>query len=69
MCRWLGYSGASVCLEELILKPEHSLIDQSLKAHSGAKTTNGDGFWIGWYSERGTLGVYKDFRPADRPHR
>jgi len=29
MCRWLAYSGNPAFLDELILKPEHSLIDQS----------------------------------------
>ncbi len=64
MCRWLAYSGAPLYLEELILKPEHSLIDQSLESHSGATTTNGDGFGIGWYGEREMPGVYKDVQPA-----
>ncbi len=64
MCRWLAYSGAPLYLEELILKTEHSLIDQSLESHSGATTTNGDGFGIGWYGERETPGVYKDVQPA-----
>lgn len=64
MCRWLGYSGAPLYLEELILKPEHSLIDQSLESHSGATTTNGDGFGIGWYGDRDTPGIYKSVQPA-----
>ncbi|MDJ0950216.1 MAG: class II glutamine amidotransferase [Alphaproteobacteria bacterium] len=64
MCRWLGYAGAPVYLEELILKPDHSLIDQSLEARSGATTTNGDGFGIGWYGDREIPGVYKDVKPA-----
>lgn len=64
MCRWLGYSGAPLYLEELILQPEHSLIDQSLESRSGATTTNGDGFGIGWYGKRDTPGVYKDIQPA-----
>lgn len=64
MCRWLGYSGAPLYLEELIVKPENSLIDQSLESHSGETTTNGDGFGIGWYDERETPGVYRDVQPA-----
>jgi glutamine amidotransferase len=64
MCRWLAYSGAPLYLEELIFKPEHSLIDQSLSANSGPSTTNGDGFGIGWYGSRDTPGVYKDIQPA-----
>ncbi|MET8701908.1 class II glutamine amidotransferase [Kitasatospora sp. NPDC004723] len=49
MCRWLAYSGSPIILEELLYKPEHSLIDQSLHARMGVETTNGDGFGIGWY--------------------
>ncbi len=64
MCRWLGYSGAPLYLEELLLKPEHSLIDQSLESKQGAETTNGDGFGLGWYGERPEPGVYKDTGPA-----
>jgi predicted glutamine amidotransferase len=64
MCRWLAYSGSPVAMEELILKPEHSLIDQSLHAQLGAETTNGDGFGIGWYSAGETPGVFRGVEPA-----
>jgi glutamine amidotransferase len=64
MCRWLAYSGGPIFLDEAIIKPQHSLIDQSLHAHSGATTTNGDGFGVGWYGKRDIPGVYKDLRPA-----
>ena len=64
MCRWLGYSGAPLYLEELLFKPEHSLIDQSLESKEGAETTNGDGFGVGWYGEPVEPGVYKDIEPA-----
>lgn len=64
MCRWLAYSGGPIYLEEVIVKPEHSLIDQSLNAHSGATATNGDGFGIGWYGKREIPGVYKTVQPA-----
>jgi predicted glutamine amidotransferase len=64
MCRWLAYSGSPLYLEELVFKREHSIIDQSLSAHSGPTPTNGDGFGIGWYGSRDTPGVYKDVQPA-----
>jgi glutamine amidotransferase len=64
MCRWLAYSGGPIFLDEALIKPEHSLIDQSLHSHSGATTTNGDGFGVGWYGKRDIPGVYKDLRPA-----
>jgi len=47
MCRWLAYSGSPVLLEELLYKPDHSLIDQSLHSRLGATTINGDGFGVG----------------------
>ena len=64
MCRWLAYSGNPICLEELIFKPEHSLIDQSLAARATATTTNADGFGIGWYGDRSFPGLYRDIQPA-----
>lgn len=51
-------------LEELLFKPEHSLIDQSLHAKLSATTTNGDGFGIGWYDNKDTPGVYHSVEPA-----
>jgi glutamine amidotransferase len=49
MCRWLAYSGTPILLEELLYRPEHSLIAQSLHSRMGVETTNGDGFGVGWY--------------------
>jgi glutamine amidotransferase len=64
VCRWLAYSGSPVLLEELILKPKHSLIDQSLHSRLGAETTNGDGFGVGWYGTSETPGVFRSVEPA-----
>jgi glutamine amidotransferase len=64
MCRWLAYSGAPVLLEDLLLKPKHSLIDQSLHSRMGAETTNGDGFGIGWYGVGDTPGMFHSTEPA-----
>jgi glutamine amidotransferase len=64
MCRWLAYSGSPVRLEELLYKPEHSLIDQSLHSKLGAETTNGDGFGLGWYGIGETPGVFHSVEPA-----
>jgi glutamine amidotransferase len=64
MCRWLAYSGSPVLLEELLYKPAHSLIDQSLHSRLGATTTNGDGFGIGWYGVGDTPGVFHGIEPA-----
>ena len=60
----LAYSGSPIGIDDLLYKPEHSLIDQSLHSKLGAETTNGDGFGIGWYDEAGTPGVYRCIEPA-----
>jgi predicted glutamine amidotransferase len=64
MCRWLAYSGSPVLLEELLYKPQHSLVVQSLHSQLGAETTNGDGFGVGWYGTTGTPGVFRSTEPA-----
>ena len=64
MCRWLAYSGSPIRLEELLVKRDRSLIDQSLHSRLGATTTNGDGFGVGWYDEDGRRGVYRSTHPA-----
>jgi predicted glutamine amidotransferase len=64
MCRWLAYSGSPVRIEDLLYRPAHSLIDQSLHSRLGAETTNGDGFGIGWYGVADTPGVYRSIEPA-----
>lgn len=64
MCRWLAYSGTEVRLEEMLYKPAHSLIDQSLHSRLGVETTNGDGFGLGWYGEGSTPAVFRSIEPA-----
>jgi predicted glutamine amidotransferase len=64
MCRWLAYSGSPILLDELLYKPAHSLIDQSMHARLGATTTNGDGFGVGWYAGDRTPGVFRAVGPA-----
>jgi predicted glutamine amidotransferase len=67
MCRWLAYSGTPVLLDNILYKPAHSLIDQSLHSRMGVETTNGDGFGIGWYSQESgsdTPAIVRDTGPA-----
>lgn len=65
MCRWLAYSGSPVLLDELLYKPDHSLIDQSLHARLGVETTNGDGFGVGWYGANTSQpAVFRSVEPA-----
>jgi len=64
MCRWLAYSGPPLQLSDVLMRPDHSLIDQSRNARQNVETTNGDGFGVGWYGEPATPGVYRDTHPA-----
>jgi glutamine amidotransferase len=64
MCRWLAYSGSPVLLEELLYKPKHSLIVQSLHSQLGAEETNGDGFGIGWYGLEEVPALFHSIEPA-----
>jgi predicted glutamine amidotransferase len=64
MCRWMAYSGDPILVEDVLFRPAHSLIDQSLHSRMGATTTNGDGFGIGWYGDGATPALFKNIEPA-----
>ena len=64
MCRWMAWHGQPLLVEELLLKPKHGLVDQSLHSRMGAETTNGDGFGLGWYGTGEGPGVYRSVAPA-----
>ena len=50
MCRHFAYVGPSVTLEKLIIKPKHSLLQQSFAPrYQTHGTINADGFGVGWY--------------------
>jgi len=62
----MAYSGDPILADDLLFRPEHSIIDQSLHARLGGVTTNGDGFGIGWYGNGGETApaVFKGTHPA-----
>ncbi|MBH0118273.1 class II glutamine amidotransferase [Rhodococcus sp. NPDC003382] len=60
----MAYSGEPILAEDLLFRPVHSLIDQSLHSQLGATTTNGDGFGIGWYGEGPRPALFKSIEPA-----
>jgi glutamine amidotransferase len=64
VCRWLAYQGPSIRIDELLFRPEHSLIDQSMSSRSSDTPTNGDGFGLGWYGARNQPGMFRSIRPA-----
>ena len=49
MCRWLAYSGPSIPLDQLLLRPKHSLLAQSLHAWESTFEVNADGFGMVQY--------------------
>jgi predicted glutamine amidotransferase len=64
MCRWMGWIGQSVLIEELLFKTQHGIVDQSLHSRMGAEPTNGDGFGLGWYGAGEGPAVYRSVSPA-----
>jgi predicted glutamine amidotransferase len=64
MCRWMAWHGQPLLIDELLFKPKHGLIDQSLHSRMGAETTNGDGFGLGWYGAGEGPGVFRSVAPA-----
>jgi predicted glutamine amidotransferase len=64
MCRWLGYFGDPIRIEELVYNTTHSLVEQSRAARLTTNLTNADGFGIGWYGTAELPGVYHNVAPA-----
>jgi glutamine amidotransferase len=60
----MAYTGSAVLIGDLLYRPKHSLIDQSLHSTMGAETTNGDGFGIGWYGRGPRPAQYRSIEPA-----
>ena len=64
MCRIAAYAGPDIPLENIIVRPAHSLLDQSQHATQAKLAVNGDGFGISWYGVDRTPGLYRDVLPA-----
>jgi glutamine amidotransferase len=64
MCRLAAYLGTEIPLENIIAKPRHSLLVQSLDAQEAKLRVNGDGFGIAWYGHAAEPGLFKDVLPA-----
>ncbi len=66
MCRFIAYLGQPIIVDELLIKPENSLVHQSYDAEEMSEPLNGDGFGLGWYvprlSER--PGLFRSITPA-----
>lgn len=64
MCRWAAWIGKPIFLEEIISRPDHSLIAQSRRAEECKTAINADGFGVAWYAHRAEPGLYRDVHPA-----
>ncbi|PJI93048.1 glutamine amidotransferase [Yoonia maricola] len=64
MCRIAAYTGPDIPLENIIVRPAHSLLEQSQHATEAKLAVNGDGFGISWYGAYETPGLYRDVLPA-----
>jgi glutamine amidotransferase len=66
MCRLLGYLGSALQLDQLLYKPEHSLVVQGYQPREmTAGILNVDGFGIGWYHKSNNVDpfTYKNTLP------
>ena len=66
MCRFVSYLGRPIIIDELLLKPENSLVNQSYDAEEMSQPLNGDGFGLGWYAReiRSQPGLFRSITPA-----
>jgi hypothetical protein len=65
MCRWMAYSGESIVADDLLFRPKHSIIDQSLHAEQcgfpGAWNEVPEGSWA---LVRGGENEIQSFQPV-----
>ncbi|MFC5134184.1 MULTISPECIES: class II glutamine amidotransferase [Haloferacaceae] len=66
MCRFVAYHGPPMELDELLYRPDHSIIDQSMHAEERREPLNGDGWGVGWYDRERSPepALHKRVRPA-----
>lgn len=64
MCRLAAYTGPQIALQEMIIAPMHSLLEQSQYATEAKLKVSGDGFGVAWYGESPEPGLYRDILPA-----
>ncbi len=64
MCRLAAYLGQQIPIENIVIRPKHSLLVQSHDALESKIAVNGDGFGIAWYGDDPEPGLYRDILPA-----
>lgn len=64
MCRLAAYTGPPISLDEFLLQPEHSLVNQSWRPREMREATmNADGFGIAWFADDDEAACYKNAQP------
>lgn len=51
MCRFVAYQGPPVLIADLLYRPRHSLLMQSMRSELMSQQFNADGFGIGFYTQ------------------
>ena len=64
MCRLSAYLGPEIPLQNIVVLPKHSLLEQSQAATEAKLAVNGDGFGVAWYKDGELPGQYRDVLPA-----
>ncbi len=66
MCRFVAYKGIPITMDELVVEPSNSLIEQSKDAKKHKTPLNGDGFGLGWYPlhQDAEPGLFVSVKPA-----
>ena len=64
MCRLVAYLGQPVPISEVVIDPEHSLLEQSQHASEAKIAVQGDGFGFAWYDGSSGPGLYREVLPA-----
>jgi predicted glutamine amidotransferase len=66
MCRFIAYLGHPLILDDVLYKPQNSLIKQSIHARENVEPLNGDGFGMSWYVHQidNSPAIFKTIQPA-----
>lgn len=64
MCRWVAHIGDKAFLSSVLVEGENSLTKQSVNCTKGDPAVNGDGFGLGWFSDKSEPAIYRDVMPA-----
>ena len=69
MCRFLFYAGTPVLLDDLLFRPEYSLVQQSVHSREREEPLNGDGFGVAWWAPQShEPGLFRSISPAWSNH-